>query len=128
MGSGSARDGRRAAPRPRWLGARVCAGLALLGLGCGDLPAPGDFQVGASRSEILAAHGAPARKQSLTKTGPAVWGPIEDFWPRVPLGSSVEIWDYPVEGGTLELYFVEGSERVQATGFAPEGAVFEGAP
>ena len=41
------------------------------------------------------------------------------------MGSSVEVWVYRVEGGSVELYFIDASERVQGTGFAPEGAVFE---
>lgn len=81
--------------------------------------------MGATRQEILASFGPPAREQSLTKTGEAIWGPIEEFWSQVPLNSTIEIWAYAVEGGTLELYFIDASERVQGKGFAPHGAVFE---
>ena len=41
------------------------------------------------------------------------------------MGSTVEIWAYRVQGGTVELYFVDGSAGVQGMGFAPVGAVFE---
>jgi len=41
------------------------------------------------------------------------------------MGSSVEIWAYRVQGGSVELYFVDESARVQGVGFAPLGAVFE---
>lgn len=41
------------------------------------------------------------------------------------MNSQVEIWAYEVEGGTVELYFIDASERVQGGGFAPHGAVFE---
>ncbi len=103
-----------------WLGAALLVLLA-----CPGTPAARDFQVGATREEILESFGAPSREQSLRKTGEAVWGPIEEFWSQVPLNSTVEIWAYPVEGGSVELYFIDASERVQGTGFAPEGAVFE---
>jgi hypothetical protein len=97
----------------------------LVGLACSNTPQPSDFRVGATRDEVLESFGAPSRKQSFVKRDDAIWGPIEDFWPRVPPGSTVEVWAYRVQGGTLELYFIDESERVQGTGFAPEGAVFE---
>jgi hypothetical protein len=107
---------------------RTAAALLAV-LACSGTPSATDFHVGATRDEILGSFGPPARKESLRKTGDAIWGPIETFWSRVPAGDRVEIWAYPVKGGTVELYFLEGSERVQGTGFAPEGAVFEaGAP
>ena len=97
----------------------------IVGAGCSRLPRAGDFHVGATRQEIVKSFGEPSREQLLRKTGEAVWGPIEGFWSQVPHNSTVEIWDYRVEGGTVELYFIDGSNRIQGTGFAPQGAVFE---
>ena len=106
---------------------RAPLGIALfLTLACSNTPSPGDFRVGATRAEIVEVFGAPVRKQTIVKKGNAIWGPIEDFWSRVPLDSTVEVWAYRVEGGAIELYFVDESDQVQGTGFAPEGAVFEG--
>jgi hypothetical protein len=99
--------------------------VLLAGFACADTPAAGDFRVGATRAEVLEDFGPPSGEQSLRKTGDAIWGPIESFWSEVPPGSTVEVWSYPVEGGSVELYFVDGSERVRGMGFAPEGAVFE---
>ena len=101
------------------------AATLVLGLTCSKAPRPSDFRVGTTREELLESFGAPSREQSFFKTGEAIWGPIADFWSRVPLNSTVEVWAYRVQGGTVELYFVDDSERVQGTGFAPEGAVFE---
>jgi hypothetical protein len=89
------------------------------------LPSRYDFLVDASREEVTDSFGPPSRKQSFFKTGEAIWGPIETFWSQVPIGSTVEIWAYRVQGGTVELYFVDQSARVQGMGFAPIGAVFE---
>jgi hypothetical protein len=89
------------------------------------MPAPGDFHTGASQTEILESFGAPSRKQSFLKSGNAIWGAIEDFWPQVPQGSTVESWGYQVEGGTIELYFIDQSDHVDGLGFAPAGVVFE---
>jgi hypothetical protein len=77
-----------------------------------------------SREQVLATFGEPQQRQSLVKSDPRIWGPIEEFWPSVKAGSRVEIWSYPARGGSVELYFVDGSPRVQGRGFAPEGAVF----
>lgn len=116
----------------RWVGATtaprrsLAAGLLLVSaLACFPAPSPADIRVGATRGEVFATFGPPPRQQSLHKTSEVIWGPIESFWSEVPLGSTVEVWAYPVEGGEVELYFVDGSDRVQGTGFAPDGAVFE---
>lgn len=95
-------------------------------MACSKTPSPDDFRVGATREQVLDSFGVPARQQSFLKTGEAIWGPIEDFWSRVPMNSTVEVWTYQVKGGSVELYFIDESVRVQGTGFAPEGAVFEG--
>ena len=93
-------------------------------LACSNSPRPGDFKVGATRQQVLESFGAPSLRQTYSKQDDAIWGPSEDFWARVPLNSSVEVWSYQVEGGTLELYFVNESERVKGKGFAPEGVVY----
>jgi len=110
----------------RFLRNRVLFAVAIfLGLACSNPPSPSDFHVGATREEILESFGEPLRKQPFFKTGDAIWGPIEEFWPQVPLNSTVHVWSYRVEGGIVELYFINESETVQSTGFAPAGAVFE---
>jgi hypothetical protein len=106
---------------------RNCTLLALAFstvLACSGSPGPGDFRVGASRKQILESFGAPSRQQIFLKTNKHIWGPIEDFWYRIPLNSRVEVWTYRVEGGSIELYFVDQSEQVLGTGFAPDGVDF----
>jgi hypothetical protein len=94
-----------------------------------------DFHVGMTRAAVLAQFGAPDSKQSMLKSNEHVFGPIETFWGRVPMGAKVEIWSYrsqqwpngraanPTEGST-ELYFVAGSDTVDGIGFAVAGAVY----
>ena len=100
----------------------------LLGTGCSTLPPDDAFEIGMSRDEVVSRFGEPHRRTSIRKTEAPIWGAIETFWDTVPVGSLIEIWAYPAQGGTVELYFVDGSDTVQGTGFAPEGAVFEAAP
>ena len=90
-----------------------------------DQPEASAFRVGAARSEILTTFGKPAREASYLKSDDSIWGAIEEFWSRVPLGSTVEVWSYPVRGGTIELYFIDGSNEIQGIGFAPTGAIYE---
>jgi hypothetical protein len=115
----------------------VAAGCALFA--CNGLPGHEEFAIGMDRSAVRERFGEPLRSHEMRKTDDAVWGPIEDFWSRVPMGSAVEIWSYPTthewaEGsgqrdtGITELYFVDGSDEVAARGFAPGGVVYEAAP
>jgi hypothetical protein len=93
--------------------------------------------VGMTRSEVTTRFGEPDSTQTLTKTNEAVWGPIEDFWSKVPNGAKVEIWSFDSvmtvesslasspEAGHTELYFVNDSNAVDGIGFYAEGAVYE---
>ncbi len=104
---------------------------------CDTAPRHDEFSVGMERDVVRERFGEPLRPRETRKTGAGgVWGPIEDLWPRVPLGSSVEIWSYRttlewIEGsgrrqsGTTEVYFVDGSREVSGLGFAPDGVVYE---
>jgi hypothetical protein len=116
---------QRGSPLRGCSGRFVLISLALV-LGCAPLPDAAQFQPGLSRAQLLDRFGPPAHRKSFHKTGEGIWGPIENFWPSVPRGRTVEIWTYPVHGGSVELYFVDGSERVQGAEFSPEGAVYEG--
>lgn len=107
-------------------------------IACGARPPQhSEFTIGMSRSELLERFGDPQRTQSRTKSGEGIWGAIEEFWPRVPKGASVEIWTYESrivlmddeseldQLGQTELYFVNDSETVTGIGFHIEGAVYE---
>lgn len=113
--------------------------LVLFVTACADTaPLHSDFQVGANRGEIISRFGTPTRIQSLTKQRQTIWGPIEEVWDLIPQGGSVEIWAYRsrmhMEGaddpyihtGETELYFIDASQTVNATGFLMDGAVYEG--
>jgi len=103
-----------------------CVLLVLL-VACSARPNPKDITPGDSRDAILQVYGEPTGQRLMTKKDDAVWGPIEDFWYGVPMGSRVEIWTYRVDDGDVELYFVDDSPTVGGIGFAPEGVVYEAA-
>ena len=107
----------------RWVVLHL-AGVYLIG-GCGSSgPDRADFQVGMSRQVVQARFGAPEHSQSMIKHAEPIWGPIETFWSTLDSGASVELWSYLVEGGAVELYFVDGDSLVTGMGFAPEGVVY----
>ncbi len=106
--------------------------LALVAWGCRTsppLPVYADFRVGMERLELKRTFGEPLQVTTFRKTGDAIWGAIEDYWPTVPAGSTVEVWSYASRGdsgmGRTELYFLDGATTVSAKGFSPEGVVYE---
>lgn len=88
------------------------------------LPRPEDFTDLRTRAELEQRFGPPSRHQEMTRQGAFIMGPIEDFWQRLEDGDRLEILAYRVEGGTLEFYFVNGSEEIGGRAFAPAGVVY----
>ena len=112
----------------------IVAAVCTLG-SCNSLPDHRDFAVGMTRTDVLERFGEPSRSSNMRKADNAVWGPIEDFWSRIPVGGTVEIWFYRTthesaagsgnrKTGTTEIYFVDGSPTVSGRGFAPDGVVY----
>ena len=111
--------------------------LVLLAACGAEAPRHSDFRLGTTRDQLTATFGTPTRTQSLINQGQPIWGPIEDYWHQVPVGSSVEIWAYHstvimegadtthVQTGETELYFVDASNSVDGIGFKLDGAVYE---
>lgn len=100
------------------------------------VPSHRDFLIGMTRAEILDKFGEPTQTQTLIKTGEPIWGPIEEYWPQVPAGATVEIWSYDSridmtdngktfqQAGQTQLYFVNESSDVTGIGFHIKGAVY----
>jgi len=103
-----------------------------------DVPRHEEFVVGMSRTDITAQFGEPDRTHNLTKSDDSIWGPIEGFWPKVPMGATVALWAFQStmtmkspersfeQPGQTELYFVNDSDTVDGIGFHIDGAVYEG--
>jgi len=93
-------------------------------LACTSPPDETEFKVGMTRSELIEQFGEPAAKQSAVKTSLHMFGPIETFWSALPDQTQVEIWSYSAEGGSVELYFLNGADVASGRGFAPTGVVY----
>lgn len=113
--------------------------VTILVVSCAEpIPNHSQFSVGMTRDEVLEKFGKPERSQVMTKSGEAIWGPIEEYWAEIPLGAKVEIWGFKSEitmeapegnykqDGQTELYFVSDSDKINGLGFYIKGAVYEG--
>ena len=83
-----------------------------------------EFEQIDTRDELLERFGEPAERQVIVKADEGIFGPIEGLWGTLALGARVELWSYPVAGGAIEVYFVDGADTISGTAFAPEGAVY----
>lgn len=81
-------------------------------------------EIGQEKQEIIKVIGEPAEKEIITKQNESIWGSEEEFWSEIPMGTSLEVWSYEDEQGQLNLYFVEGSNRLGYKAFAPKGVVY----
>ncbi len=102
----------------------VILGGCLAACACSQSATQADFSVGMSRQNLRGRFGQPIHVQALTKTDTHLFGAVEDLWSRLQTGERVEIWQYRVEGGVVELYFVNGSDSVSELAFVAEGTVF----
>jgi hypothetical protein len=91
---------------------------------CAHRPVAREFSTGMVKSRLLESYGEPQSVRILVKDRASVFGPIEPVWDALQRGDRVEIWSYPVVGGAVELYFVNGSDVTAGTGFEDTGAVY----
>jgi len=100
--------------------------LATMLVGCtgSSEPIHQQVEVGQTKQEIIDAVGEPDSKENTVKNAEHINGPEEDFWDDIPMGAELEVWGYEDRGGHLNLYFVDGSDRLDYKAFAPEGVVY----
>jgi len=79
---------------------------------------------GLARQEIVKILGEPVERGITAKTNRFIWGPEEDFWDRIPMGTSLEVWKFQFADGTLRLYFINSAEALDFTAFAPKGVIY----
>jgi hypothetical protein len=79
---------------------------------------------GQSKQEITALLGQPSQKKVTAKSNKYIWGPEEDFWDKIPMGTRLEVWTYQFSDGLLNLYFMNEGKRLDYKAFAPKGVVY----
>ncbi len=82
-------------------------------------------KAGQTKKQVEKLLGKPYKHDTFEKSNEQVWGPEEDFWYEIPMGTTLEVWSYKYEQGHLNVYFTEGDSTVSYTAFAPEGINYE---
>ena len=80
--------------------------------------------VGTSKADVVERLGQPDQTEIIVKQQEAIWGPPEEWWHTLEIGDSVEIWSYLSPQGTLQLYFLRGSETVDYEAFMDKDIVY----
>ena len=100
----------------------ACAAILPLVLtsisGCSNDPPSDSVSVGQSKNAVRKILGDPQTVETSIKRNEVIWGPEEEFWDDIPEGSELEKWSYEQSAGRLNLYFVDGSDRLGYKVFA----------
>lgn len=84
----------------------------------------GQIKKGQSKQAIIELLGEPAEKKIIVKHNRFIWGPEEEFWDDIPMGTRLEIWKYKLSDGNLNLYFIDEGNHLNYKGFAPKGVIY----
>lgn len=85
---------------------------------------PPQVAVGTSKADVLESLGQPDGREIIVKRQESIWGPPEEWWHTLKIGDSVEIWSYLFRQGSLQLYFLRGSETVGYEAFIDKDIVY----
>jgi len=58
---------------------------------------------GQSKQAITELLGEPFEKKVIVKRNKYIWGPEEEFWDDIPMGTLLEVWKYEFSDGHLNL-------------------------
>lgn len=115
----------------RWmLAAVIFATIAFSLVACSSTDAPlqtdkpPQVAVGTSKADVLKRLGQPDERATIVKQQEAIWGPSGAWWHTLEMGDNVEIWSYLFPHGTLQLYFLRGSETVDYEAFIDKDVVY----
>ncbi|OGW31257.1 MAG: hypothetical protein A2X59_08585 [Nitrospirae bacterium GWC2_42_7] len=82
------------------------------------------IKIGQSKQTVREMLGPPDKIIDSGKSNKYIWGPEEEFWDKIPMGAKMEVWRYAFSDGGLNLYFIDGSEKLDHIAFAPKGVVY----
>ena len=84
----------------------------------------GKIKKGQSKQAIIELLGKPLEKINIVKHNRFIWGPEEEFWDNIPIGTRLEVWKYEMSDGNLNLYFIDEGKHLGYKAFAPKGVVY----
>ena len=84
----------------------------------------GKIKKGQSKQTIIELLGKPLEKKIIAKSNKFIWGPEEEFWDNIPMGTRLEVWKYVFSDGHLNLYFLNEGEQLDFIAFAPKGVIY----
>jgi len=82
-------------------------------------------QLGQTKKQIRKNLGEPYVIKFIKRHYAPIWGPEEEFWHKIPLGSNLEVWRYKMPSGHLSLYFINTDNTLSYIAFSPKGVVYE---
>ena len=80
---------------------------------------------GQQREQVLAMLGPPDDTQLLVKQSMTIWGPEEEWWHQVEMGTQFLVWTYNVPGGRYQLYFVRGADTLTYSAYIDNNIAYE---
>lgn len=95
-------------------------------IGCGHhySEIKGKIKKGQSKQTIIELLGKPLEKKIIAKNNTFIWGPEEEFWDNIPMGTQLEVWKYVFSDGHLNLYFLNEGEKLDYKAFSPKGVIY----
>lgn len=84
----------------------------------------GKLEKGRSKKEIVKLLGEPLEKKFIAKNKKFIWGPEEEFWDEIPMGTRLEVWRYEFSDGNLNLYFLDYGDNLDYKAFSRKGVIY----
>ena len=84
----------------------------------------GKIEKGQSKKEIVKLLGEPVEKRFIVKKNKFIWGPAEEFWDEIPMGTRMEVWEYKFSDGILNLYFLDYGDNLDYKAFSRKGVIY----
>jgi len=84
----------------------------------------GKIRKGQSKQTIIELLGKPLEIKIIAKSHKFIWGPEEEFWDKIPIGTRLEVWKYEFSDGHLNLYFINEGDQLDYRVFAPKGVTY----
>lgn len=82
------------------------------------------IQKGQSKQTIIELLGKLLEQKMIAKSNKFIWGPEEEFWDDIPMGTILEVWKYEFSDGHLNLYFINEGGQLDYLAFVPKAMIY----